>query len=87
MLNTECTVEWQALEIYCKENVKASRPHLYVCFKSPADRNDFYQLLLQQKGTVMFRTTAVLLSSKYRLKYFTIAKARGSARVQSSISS
>jgi len=30
--------------------VKVSSPHLYVCFKSPADRNDFYQLLLQQKG-------------------------------------
>jgi len=67
MLNTRTTVECQGLEIYCKENVKASRPHLYLCFKSPADRNDFYQQLLQQKGTPVFHTTVAVLSFKFQV--------------------
>jgi len=62
-------LEFQALEIYCKENVKVSSPHLYVCFKSPADRNDFYQQLLQQKGSIMFCIASVLAPFMYNLKF------------------
>jgi len=52
----------QGLEIYCKENVKSSIRHLFVCFKSPADRSDFYQQLLQQKGSMIFCAASIFFA-------------------------
>lgn len=78
LLYTWYAIEWQALEIYCKENVKASSPHLYVCFKSPSDRNDFYQQLLQQKGSVMFRVScSVILLSECQLRLLPLFMLKG----------